>query len=394
MAYRRVLTLLLCVLVVSSGVTVVLATQDSSRTIDRTNQASVETPSVLSVSEDRQNFTSPSTTVTDALSIGQHSTEQTLSKLTIQSRLDAADTEAARTQILANATGVVAEAVEQLATDSQQARQQYRQGDISPREYGNRLAQIHSRAEDLVSTATVIEDHAPEDAAIVSRAVELRANLMMYTGPVRDRIATAITEGGSSGQIYIGAGPNGTTSALIEDGVYIRETNRPAQYNAEPGQVPQAEPLLENIRQQYPWVMNQSAGISFSPLPIDSAGPQYAYRLTLTYPSGETNSYIDTSTQDVYQEVHRMQLDQLETSPDITIEKTNYELTVSQSFTGGPLQINVTDSDRNPVDAEIRVDNSSIGTTGEDGIQWLIEPAGEYTITAVTDNTEIRAVNP
>ncbi|WP_442908269.1 DUF7094 domain-containing protein [Halobacterium sp. KA-6] len=394
MAYRRGLALLCCLLVVVSGTAGVLAAQPPSRTIDQANQASVATPSVLSVSEDRQNFTTPSITVTDTLSIGHHATGQELSISILQARLDAAETEAARTRILTNATDALSEAVDQLATDSRAARQQYREGAISTKEYGNQLAQIDSRAEDLVSTAEAIEERASEDSELVSRAVELRAQLMMYTGPVRDRIATAITEGGSSGQIYIGGGPNGTTSAIIEDGVYVREANRPDQYNSEPGQIPQAEPLLENIRQQYPWVMNQSAGVSFTPLPIDSAGPQYAYWLTLTYPSGEINAYVDTSTQDVYQEVHRIRLDQLEASPDVTIEKTNYVVTVSQSFTGGPLQVNVTAPDGDPVDAEIRVDNSSVGTTGQDGIYWLIEPAGDYTITAVTDDTEIRVVNP
>ncbi|MCD2201603.1 hypothetical protein LPA44_17210 [Halobacterium sp. KA-4] len=388
MVYRRGIALLLCVLVVGSGATTVVATQ-SPPTNNQAEQAAVTTPAVISVNQDRGNFTDPEITITDALSIGQRSLEANLTQATIQTRLDTTETERQRTTVLQNATAALSQSVTQLRAESQQARQQYRQQELSTKAYSTRLAQIHSRAEDLTTAASFIEDQADDGTDVKSHAVELRAQLALFTGPVRERLVTAVTEGGGPERVYIGAGEAGTTTAVIEAGTYIREAMTPAQYNADPGPIPDAEPLLENIRQQYPWVMNQSAGVSFSPIPIQSSVPQYAYWLTLTYSGGTVNSYIDTSTQGVYQEVQRMQLNTLTGSPDATLTKAGRTLAISKSYAGGPLKVNMTTTDGEPIDAQIRLNNRSVGTTGADGVRWLLSPAGNYTVTAVSDGSEI-----
>ncbi|MFC7166953.1 DUF7094 domain-containing protein [Halospeciosus flavus] len=207
---------------------------------------------------------------------------------------------------------------------------------------------------------------------------------------MRDKIAAAMKTGEGPERVYVSAGQNGTALAVIDGETYIREATNPDGYSSAPGSIPEASTLLENIRNQYPWVMNQSPGISFVPIPIDTDTPRYAYVLTLNYPQGNIHAHIDTDTDAVYQEVQRIHLTSLNTSADRIVQDRELTVSISRSFAGGPLYVNVTDRDESPVAAEILINNESVGSTGPDGTMWVIAPTGNFSVTAVAHSSDAR----
>lgn len=387
MSSSRAIALLCGFLLLSSGVTAsasIVDTESSAAALGGSSTtAAVTTPGHLPVSTERSGFTSVGVSVTDSLAMSRATLTQHLTRATLQQRLDAAATETERRRIISNATDVLETRTNALISDAMAARQQFRSGELSASNYSMALAEIDARAESLITLAQFIEGRPAAGAAAKTRAAQFRARLLMYGGSLYDRVAAAVSGESRIDRLYVEAGPNGTALATVDDGSYVRTASRPTNYNANPAGVPSGSAIIDHVESLYPWVMNQSTGVSFVPIPIQSSSAKYAYRLTLTYANGTIQSYVDISSGEVYQETESLTVDGLRASPDVTTTSGDAQLSVSRSYPGGPMRVSVT-VDGSPTAATVSIANETVGGTGTDGHLWTPSPAGWFTVSATT----------
>ncbi|GAD51689.1 hypothetical protein MBEHAL_0449 [Halarchaeum acidiphilum MH1-52-1] len=395
MSSSRAIALLCGLLVLSTGATAFAPTQYGTRTAALSEQSTtgaVTTPGHLPVTAERSGFASPETSVTDSLAMAHATLDQRLTRATLQARLDDASNETERRRIVSNATDVLGERTNALVADASGARERFRRGSLSADEYVSTLVSIDARASSLISLAQFVKNRPPANAVTETRTAQYRSQLLGYTDDLRSGIAD--TYRGQSNldldRVYVEAGPNGSALSSISDGTYTRAATRPSNYDENPGAVPSGGDVIAHVQDLYPWVMNQSTGVSFVPIPIQSTSAKYAYRLTLTYANGSVHSYVDMSTDRVYQETQTLSPDGLAASPDVSATNGSTRVAVSRTYPGGPLRVAVT-ADGDPTAATITVANHTVGTTGADGRLRALSPSGSFTVRATTsDGTTVR----
>lgn len=392
MSSSRAIALLCGVLLLSSGATAFVPAETGSSAAalgGSSTTAAVATPGYLPVTAERSGFASADVSVTDSIAMSRATLDQRLTRTTLQQRLDNAANDTARRRLISNATDVLEARTADLVADATDARQRFRSGSLSATNYSTTLAEIDARAESLVSLAQFIEGRPAAGAAAKTRAAKFRAQLLAYSDSLRDRVAAAINGESRLDRLFVEAGPNGTALAAVHDGSYVRSAARPTNYDTDPAAVPSGSAIISHVESLYPWVMNQSTGVSFVPIPIQSSSAKYAYRLTLTYANGTVHSYVDMSSGEVYQETETLDLDGLVASPDAATTSGDNRLTVSRTYAGGPLRVSVME-DGEPTSATIAIANETLGTTGADGRLWTPSPSGSFTVRATTgDGTTI-----
>ncbi|MBP1954991.1 hypothetical protein J2752_001903 [Halarchaeum rubridurum] len=345
------------------------------------------TPGYLPVTAERSGFASADVSVTDSLAMSRATLDQRLTRATLQQRLDEADTDTERRRLVSNATDVLETRTDALVADATDARERFRRGSLSATNYSTTLASIDARAESLVSLAQFIEGRPAASASAKTRAAQFRARLLAYSDSLRDRVAAAVDGEAQLDRLYVEAGPNGTALAAVDDGSYVRTASRPTNYDADPAGVPSGSAIIDHVESLYPWVMNQSTGVSFVPIPIQSSSAKYAYRLTLTYANGTVQSYVDMSSGEVYQETETLAVDGLAASPDASTTSGEAQLSVSRAYPGGPMRVVVT-ADGSPTAATVSIANETVGGTGTDGHLWTPSPTGSFTVSATTTGGE------
>ncbi|GGM69885.1 DUF7094 domain-containing protein [Halarchaeum rubridurum] len=389
MSSSRVIALLCGFLLCASGATAfVPAAGSSAATVaGPSTSAAVTTPGYLPVTAERSGFASADVSVTDSLAMSRATLDQRLTRATLQQRLDEADTDTERRRLVSNATDVLETRTDALVADATDARERFRRGSLSATNYSTTLASIDARAESLVSLAQFIEGRPAASASAKTRAAQFRARLLAYSDSLRDRVAAAVDGEAQLDRLYVEAGPNGTALAAVDDGSYVRTASRPTNYDADPAGVPSGSAIIDHVESLYPWVMNQSTGVSFVPIPIQSSSAKYAYRLTLTYANGTVQSYVDMSSGEVYQETETLAVDGLAASPDASTTSGEAQLSVSRAYPGGPMRVVVT-ADGSPTAATVSIANETVGGTGTDGHLWTPSPTGSFTVSATTTGGE------
>jgi len=386
MSSSRAIALLCGLLLCTSGVTafVPFDAGPSAATLGGpSTSTTVTTPGYLPVTAERSGFASVDVSVTDSIAMSRATLDQRLTRATLQQRLDDAPTDTARRHLISNATAVLETRTDTLVADASDARQRFRRGSLSASNYSTTLASIDARAESLVSLAQFIEGRPAASAASKTRAAQFRAQLLAYSDSLRGRVAGAIDGESNLDRLYVEAGPNGTALAAVKDDSYVRTASRPTNYDVDPAGVPSGSAIIDHVESLYPWVMNQSTGVSFVPIPIQSSSAKYAYRLTLTYANGTVESYVDMSSGEVYQETETLALDGLAASPDVSTTSGDTRLTVSRAYPGGPMRVSVT-ADGSPTSATVSIGNETVGSTGADGRLWIPSPTGPVSVSART----------
>ncbi|MBP2251127.1 hypothetical protein J2754_001448 [Halarchaeum solikamskense] len=390
MSFPRAIALLCTLLLCTSGVTAFVPVDagPSAATLGGPSaSAAVTTPGYLPVTAERRGFASVDVSVTDSLATSRATLDQRLTRATLQQRLDDAENDTERRRIVSNATTVLETRTNALVADAADARERFRRGSLSAANYSTTLASIDARAESLISLAQFIEARPAASATSKTRAAQLRAQLLAYSDSLRDRIAAATDGESRLDRLYVEAGPNGTALAAVEDESYVRTASRPTNYDTDPAGVPSGSAIIDHVESLYPWVMNQSTGVSFVPIPIQSSSAKYAYRLSLTYSNGTVESYVDMSSGEVYQETETLALDGLAASPDASTTSGDTRLTVSRAYSGGPMRVSVT-ADGSPTSATVSIGNETVGSTGADGRLWTPSPSDSVTVSARTATGE------
>lgn len=328
-------------------------------------------------------FDSGDLSVTNALRASTENAETTMQLHAVETKLEATDSDEARSQVLWNATRRMAARLDALQDRETTARTRYRTGATDADAYLTVLGEVNRRATHVGTALDRLDGLAADDPAVRDRIADMEASTYWYTGPISTELGAAVVGDGATEPVYVAASERGMVVSALRDGTYVRQAIRTDARDEVVGGV-NLDAAQDRIATLYPWAWENNAGVS-----IRSIG-QDVFRFQLSHGHGSVDSLLDTSSGHVYREVQTKSVDRLPTQVGYSLTANNTTMVVSDTYAGGPLQVAVQNATGAPRDATVSVNGTEVGITGEDGSVWALSPAGTYNVTARTQDEELR----
>lgn len=304
-----------------------------------------------------------------------------------------AETVDERRAVIRNGTEAMTERVDRLEQKEREAVQRYSDGEMGETELLRTLAIVHREAAATESTLSWLATRADRlGMDETERAISVeQIRLVPLQGPVRASVDESL-DGEQDVRVHVDTSGRGIVLATMDetpDGEprYVREANDPTAktVNIEDRYGGRLAPAEERIEELYPWVAeNGNPSVSLW-------GPPQVrlYRFTYAHPHGELDLYLDSGSADVLQETQRKDPEVVPTDA-AEVGEADLRMTVETTRAGGPLGVTVTDaSTGEPVDADVAVDNRTVGSTGGETF-WGVAPRGDVTVNATYRGETLR----
>jgi len=320
-------------------------------------------------------------------------TTDRLATRTIARELDGTPDSELGDRLAAELDAVEAE-VDSLETREQSAIRAFSREELSPRELLIELARIHLTATELRNRTDVLESYAATlDEGVISdnRIQRIEYDLRMLNGPMRAHAVSVLRAERPADRILIETSETAVTMSALDDGQYIREVNRKALRADGTSQLT-PERAEELTAQRYPTLWNRST--SWSVDGLDSV-----FVMSVAFDRGQLRTFTDGSTERTLIEHQRLPLDIVTTGSETTKVQDGLDVTVEQTYAGGPLRLTVTDdSTGEPIEATVTVgqdgqESRTVGTTDADGSLWTLSPRDPFTITVFGEDTSAAFVD-
>ena len=297
--------------------------------------------------------------------------------------------------------GIEAE-IDDLEAREQSAIRSFSANQIAPRELVAELARIHLTADVLRDRVALLDTQAPDvDSEAVSnrRFERIEYDLRMFEGPVRAYTVDVLRGEQPSDRIMIEASDDAVTLAALDDGQYIREVNRRGLRGEESNEFlndteveNKQDRAVELSQQQYPRLWGLSSSWS-------SDGPGSVVMVSVTLDQGALQTFTDGPTEQTFIEHQRLSLDAVVTGETETKFQDGLNVTVGQTYAGGPLRLTVTDEETGePLETTVTVgqngqESTTVGTTNTDGTLWMVSPRQPFTITVFGEDNSAAFVD-
>lgn len=403
-----VVTALLLVLALVAPATVGgVGSLDSSATASVPDQGvSANTSHVLRLEEiEAAGFQQPTVVVLDAAEIEETDLDTRFNVESVQRRLDDAPNSSARRAVLESYIEDAAVDVEALQSAERRARFAYIEGDITAREYAQRLAIIHARADALkrvLGSTTHPEPNlwslSSSHPSIQDRVNFLREELQYLTGPIRDEMAASIRGDRHPVRVFVAVDQNGFELSYIRpDDTYVRSAYRADNADQDASSPWNYDDILSRTTDLYPWALDENrsgVGSTLAATPVPVHG---SIRTSIDHPHGRLVAHIDQTTEQVYYEIQYKRI--RATDPDVETLPVDYRFNqtengtrvlVSETYPGGPLQIRVLDVSGENATGYTSVPVTVNGTTQDTdftGTTWFVSPYGTYNISTTANQT-------
>ncbi len=324
-------------------------------------------------------------------------TEGTTDRLvtrSITAELDAADSDAERVDQIDDELTELETQIIDLEDRQQQTIRAFSDDEIEPRELIETLGMIHLRAaayRDRMNTLDEYADEIDEDALSDGRLQRIEYDLRMLESPLRAHAVSVLRGEQPANRIMIETGSDEVVLTAIDDGSYIREVNRPGLRGSGTATLSADQPE-EITQQEYPILWERSTSWS-------SDGTGSVFMMSVNYPGGELRTFIDGVSERTFIEHQQVPLTGVNTGESTTKVQDGLNVTVDQTYAGGPLRVTVTDADSGePVEATVTVgqdgqESQPVGTADEDGVVWAISPREQFTITVLGEGTSAAFVD-
>lgn len=320
--------------------------------------------------------------VTNTIQAQTARTETTMTLYSAETALESAEQDG-QEQVLQNLTAQLDARIDRLEARERASRQQYIEGEITARQYLTVLGEVNLEASHLEGVLGQVERLAARNSAIENEVDRQQTEVVKLTGPVKDRVGDAVRGDGQTGRIFVAVSGQGVVLAVMDDGMYVRETVRMDARDDTSGGV-NLDAAQTRIAELYPWAWDNNGGVS-----IRSIG-QDVFRFQLSHDHGTLDSLLDTSSTNVYREIQMKSLDGLPTRPAYASTRNNTTVRVSSSYAGGPLKVTVENETGAPIQgANVRVNGTDIGRTDDDGAAWAISPAQTFNVTVEHEQREM-----
>lgn len=323
-----------------------------------------------------------------ALSVESNATAARMETLRRINRIESASTVERRQQLLLGELSNIEQRVIDLRARQRTVLSAYSAGELSSRKLLVELAAIDVRASELERRRERIEDIALDtpDFSISERSADLERELETFTGPVRSYAVTVLSGEAESSRFFVQSAPDSVVLGVIENGTYVREVYRGTlrQRGTESIETTDA---LNVTAASYPNIY----ALRLAQNGTDVVGSGDSYRVRIQHQRGRLSAFVDSGSRTVFKEYQHRPLDTMETEKAGTAVKDGLKLTAYRTYSGGPVLIQLNDSETGePVDARITVGpaggrSTSVGRTGDDGQLWTLAPGQSYQITAIDD---------
>lgn len=303
-------------------------------------------------------------------------------------KIESASSVERRQQLLLGEMSDIEQRVIDLRSRQRTVISAYGAGDISARTLLVELAIIDIRASALDDRRERIEQIAlsTPDFSISQRSADLERELDTFTGPVRSHVVAVLSGREDSSRFFVQSAPDSVVLGVIDDGTYVREAYRGTLRQRGTASITTPE-ALNITAESYPNIY----AIRNSQNGTDVVGSGDSYLVRLDHERGTLSAFVDSGSETVFKEYQHRPLDSMETEETGTSVKDGLRLTAYRTYSGGPVLVQLNDSDTGePVDARITVGPSggrstSVGRTGADGRLWVLAPGQSYQITAIDD---------
>ncbi|MFC6952155.1 DUF7094 domain-containing protein [Halorubellus litoreus] len=283
--------------------------------------------------------------------------------------------------------------LESLSAAETAAVRQYETGEVDVRTLLLRFAMVDRRARAMEDSLDRLQR---TDAPVPQRLRSIRMELEAFQSPIRQHVSGAATGElkGAVNEIHVAAATEGVVVEMLDDRRYYRNAIR--FDNRAPDSVDQFDGNIDRFRSRiaelYPWSYQGSLRRNAE---VDTHLARNLYRITYRHPQGSIAIYADGGTSDVAREQQELILDQLPKTGSTVAVMDNVTVSVTPTLGDAPVLVNVSrtasgNGSATPLDALVRVNDHTVGRTGEDGRIWLLPPNdGAYEVRVVQDGTVI-----
>ena len=265
--------------------------------------------------------------------------------------------------------------VEELRTREEAAFERYSEGELSTTEFVTELAAAHGEAQRIEMRLEGV-DQLDDERAFSDRTVAIEVELRRFHGPVREQIGDALAGKEQPVTVYVEAADDGVVLSTIDDGQYVREAHAHWNIDEEPDRRMSYSEAASQFESLYPWAW--SAGH----VSTTGIGGDLLYRGYSDHQHGELTAYLDPGTQKIFVEHQFLNPEAMPIQETVVADGDGPNVTVERTYAGGPALV-----DAGTDDAEIWIDGEHVGTTGDDGTVWIVEPRPVYDL-SITANGE------
>jgi len=349
------------------------------------------TPRVLSLppgETSRSGVSRQSVDLGQAVDFGVNATSMRLETDSTVERISSVERPDQRQRLLLGALNRIEQQAITLNGDQRSAIEAYSDGRISPRTLLVRLASVSTRASALEERQKRLNELAErtEGFSYSSQRVEsLRRELATLTGPVRTHAIRTIRGDVPPGRFYVATGPESVVLSTIIEGTYVRDVYRGDLRDQDQNRVSPQDAVNATAR-SYPQIWQRKTDYT-----VIGAGDSYLVQVP--YDTGTLSAFVDSGSGEVFKEFQRRSLNRSIVNQTRSKTQNGLQLTVSRSYPGSPLYVNLTDADTgDPVEANVTIgpaenDSTLIGRTDADGELWTVAPDYRFTIFAIQGNS-------
>lgn len=320
-------------------------------------------------------------------------TTDRLATRTIEAELDAADSNAERLEQIDDELTELETQIIELEDHQQQTIRGFSDGTVEPQELIETVATIHLRAGTYRERMSMLKSYAEavdEDGLSDGQLQRIEYDLRMLESPLRAHAVSVLRAEQPANRIMIETADNEITLTAIEDGTYIREVNRQG-LRGDRTDTLSTDELDEIMEQQYPILWDRKTNWEYGTNSVSILG--------MDDPGGELQVFVNSDDERPFIEHKRIPLDGLNTGEATNKTQDGLNVTVEQTYAGGPLRVTVTDAEtREPVAATVTIgqdnrESQSVGTVDENGVIWAISPREAFTITVLGEGTSAAFVD-
>lgn len=282
--------------------------------------------------------------------------------------------------------------IDELEQREREAAAAYAAGERSSTEFLQTLVRNHNEAAMLSESVEELDNRADQVPGYSLSGSQTRADqktLNYHRTSLRSTLAQLSERpaGDIRHDLVVSTSQNGYSVAMMTGDQYIVETSRFDNRNeTESERFENGEEAFGHISELYPWASEFGSGPHFQ-----DNSPGY-YWVEMGHDHGRLDFYFDSRTGDVYREVQELSAPSLPQTDVKTWSRDGINMTITETPANGPVEITVTDPETgDPAQAAITADGVKLGETGEDGSLWIVQPIGQYDITAETDSGSVNA---
>ncbi|WP_137682965.1 DUF7094 domain-containing protein [Haloarcula mannanilytica] len=354
-----------------------------------TNHLSIPASEVQSTTYNRSSLD-----VGVAVAAGSRELRNDYAATNFEQRFFQRDSEAARDRLVDETLDDIEARQTSLERRNQRAIRQYADGIITATEFLRQRALVDAESRQLGTRLERIRTAAgtaPGYSLSQDQRFRLENNrgvLETYRGPISQRVSAEIAGATEPNAVYLEASSEGYMLSTVADNQYTRETYLGTERDRDAtDQFAQTDDSLNAVNTRagelYPWLYSEQYPA------VQTYGRSAIYEIQANHPNGQLTAYLDGGTTNVFFETQHLELTTISRSEVVTNVNQSARIRIQRSFESGPLLVTVTDnSTDSTANATVRINGKRIGTTGPDGALWTVEPRGEYTVTATTQDGE------